>query len=122
MLVFSNLVDTLFHRLCAYSFDVPGTIIVDDSGDLRDPTAVFIGWKPTQQSELNKLGLGGHFDRLFYSFNFRYYSRIEHAVINDHSVAPIVHHLQVHVPVRNTTVCSSYVKCQDEFALSTIKC
>ena len=86
MLVFSDLVDTLIHCLCPYRLDVPGTIIVDDSGDLRDPTAVSIGWKPTQRSELNKLGLEGHFDRLFYSFNFRYYSRIEHAVIKDQSV------------------------------------
>jgi hypothetical protein len=71
MLVFSNLVDTRFHRLCPYSLNVPGTIIVDDSGDLRDPTAVSIGRKPTQRSELNKLALEGHFDRLFHSFNFR---------------------------------------------------
>jgi hypothetical protein len=48
MLVFSNLVDTLFHRLCTYSLDVPSTIIVDDSGDLRGPTDVFMGRKPTK--------------------------------------------------------------------------
>jgi hypothetical protein len=51
MLVFSNLVDTLFHRFCAYSLDVPSTIIVDDSGDLRGPTDVFMGWKPTERSD-----------------------------------------------------------------------
>ena len=65
MLVFGNLVDSFFHRLCAYSLDVPGSIIVDDRGDLRDPTAVFIGRKPTQQSELNKLGIGGSFRPTF---------------------------------------------------------
>ena len=48
MLVFSHLVDTLFHRLCAYSFDVPSAIIVYDSGDLRGPTNVFMGRKPTK--------------------------------------------------------------------------
>jgi len=51
MLLFSNLVDTLFHRLCAYSLDVPSTIIVDDSGDLGGPTDVFIGRKPTKRSD-----------------------------------------------------------------------
>jgi len=55
MLDFSNLIDTLFHRLCPDSLDVPGTIIVDDSGDLRGPIDVLIGRKPTQRSELNKL-------------------------------------------------------------------
>jgi hypothetical protein len=47
MLVFSNLVDTLFHCLRAYSLDVPGLIIVDDSWDLGGPTDVFMGRKPT---------------------------------------------------------------------------
>jgi len=55
MLDFSNLIDTLFHRLCPDSLDVPGRIIVDDSGDLRGPIDVLIGRKPTQRSELNKL-------------------------------------------------------------------
>jgi len=34
MLFFSNLVDALVHSLCPYSLDIPGAIIVDDSGDL----------------------------------------------------------------------------------------
>ena len=34
MLVFSNLIDALFHCLCAYSLDIPSAIIVDDRGDL----------------------------------------------------------------------------------------
>ena len=50
MLVFSNIIDALFHGFSAYSLDVPGPIIVDDSGDLRGPTDVFMGRKPTKQS------------------------------------------------------------------------
>jgi len=49
MLVFSNLVNTLFHRFCAYSLDIPTTIIVNDRGDLRGPTDVFMGRKPTKK-------------------------------------------------------------------------
>jgi hypothetical protein len=48
MLIFGNFVDTLFHSLCPYSLDVPSTIIVDDSGNLRGPTDVFMGRKPTK--------------------------------------------------------------------------
>ena len=51
MLVFSNLVNTLIHRLCAYSLDIPSAIIMDDSGDLRGPTYVFMGRKPTKRSD-----------------------------------------------------------------------
>jgi len=51
MLLFSNLVDTLFHRLCAYSLDVPSTIIVDYGWDLGGPTDVFIRRKTTKQSD-----------------------------------------------------------------------
>jgi hypothetical protein len=51
MLVFGNLVDTLFHSFCAYSLDIPSTIIVDDSGDLRGPADVFMGRKPTKRSD-----------------------------------------------------------------------
>jgi hypothetical protein len=51
MLVFGHFVDTLFHRLCTYSLDVPGPIIVDDSWDLGGPTDVFMGRKPTQRSD-----------------------------------------------------------------------
>ena len=49
MLVFSNFVDALFLRLCPYGLDVPPTIIVDDSGNLRGPIDVFMGWKPTKR-------------------------------------------------------------------------
>jgi len=49
MLMFSNLVDALFLRLCSYGLDIPTAIIVDDSGDLRGPTDVFMGWKPTKR-------------------------------------------------------------------------
>jgi hypothetical protein len=47
MLLFGNLVDTLFRGFCAYGLDVPSTIIIDDSWDLGGPTDVFIGWKTT---------------------------------------------------------------------------
>jgi len=64
--------------------------------------------------------LAGHFDPLCYSFYFGYHSRIEHAVIKDQSATVLC--LQGHVPVRNTTERSSYVKCQDQFSTSTAKC
>jgi len=48
MLLFRDLVNTLFHRLCAYSLDVPGTIVVYDSRYLRGPTDIFMGRKPTK--------------------------------------------------------------------------
>ena len=51
MLVFSNLVDTLLHCLCTYSLDIPETIIIDDGGDLRGPTDIFMGRKPTKRSD-----------------------------------------------------------------------
>jgi len=34
MFVFGNFVDALSHRFRPYSLEVPGAIIVDDSGDL----------------------------------------------------------------------------------------
>jgi len=50
MLMFSNLIDALFLRFCPYGLDIPTAIIVDsDSGDLRDPTDVFMGRKPTKR-------------------------------------------------------------------------
>jgi len=49
MLVFSTLVDSLLLRLCPYGLDVPTPIIVDNSGDLRGPTDVFMGRKPTKR-------------------------------------------------------------------------
>ena len=51
MLLFSNLVDTLFRGFCANSLYVPSTIIVDDSWDLGGATDVFIGWKTTKRWE-----------------------------------------------------------------------
>jgi hypothetical protein len=48
MLLFSNLEDTFLHRLCPYSLDVPGTIVVNDSRYLRGPTDIFMGWEPTK--------------------------------------------------------------------------
>jgi hypothetical protein len=48
MLLFGNLIDTLFHRLRPYSLDVPGTIVVNDSRYLRGPTDIFMGRKPTK--------------------------------------------------------------------------
>ena len=46
MLVFSHLIDTLFHRFRPYSLDVPKTIVVNDSGDFGLPTDVVIRRKP----------------------------------------------------------------------------
>ena len=34
----------------------------------------------------------------------------------------VVLYLQVHIPVRNATICSSYVECQDQFSTTTLKC
>jgi len=43
MLIFSNLVDAIFHRLCAYGLDVSSTIIVNDGWDLGGPAVICMG-------------------------------------------------------------------------------
>jgi len=79
MFVFGGLEDTLLHRLRAHSLDIPVAIIVDDSGDLRGPTDIFLRRKPTESQV--QYGTKAHFDPLRYSSYFRFCSRIEHTVI-----------------------------------------
>jgi len=65
------------------------------------------------------VGPEAHFDSLCYSFYFRYYSRIEHTVIKYESLSSAC---LVCIPVRNATICSSYVKCKDQFLTTTTEC
>ena len=72
------------------------------------------------QVESVEYGTEAHFDPLCYSLYFRFYSRIEYTVIKYESVSSA--HLKVRIPVRNATICSSYVKCQDKFSTATREC
>jgi len=65
-------------------------------------------------------GTGIHFDPLCHSCYFRYYSGIEYTVIKDESVRSAG--LEVRIPVRNPTICSSYVKGQDYSSTTTGEC
>jgi len=64
MLMFSNFVDALLLRLCSYGLNIPGAIIVDNSGDLRRPTDVFMG---LNNSIKNMRAISTHFVTPFIS-------------------------------------------------------
>ena len=50
MLIFGNLVDAIFHRLCTYGLDISNTIIVNDGWDLGGPAVIFMDRKSTEWS------------------------------------------------------------------------
>jgi len=119
MLFFGNLVDTLVHSLCPYRLDVPGAIIVDDGGDLWGPGDIILRWKPTQSPGwISWWRYWGIFRPTLLLLLFLVLLQDQaHWVIKYESVNSA--RLQVCIPVRNATICSSYVKCQDQFSTTT---